>query len=182
MKKLAFAALAVSALMFTSCGGEEKKEDKKKDNKEASKEEVKEEVKEETIEVSLVEMDLSDHGYPITIEVPDDVTFEKGSYVDVLKNADGSFALTLSAMEWSKEEALGEAKKNDVNKFKEMLDETDNGYLIQTEVMGKDDFHMWMSVDGGLEEPIIFENEKGNMPTKATATVMFNSLKSAKKK
>jgi hypothetical protein len=180
MKKVSLLIVAFATLFLTSCGGEEKKDDKKSDDKkEAKKDEVQEEA---PITISLVEMDLTDHGYPVTIEVPDNVVFEKGDYNDILKNPDGTFAITITTMEWTKDEALGEAKKNDMNKLKEVLEESENGYFIQTEVMRKDDFHMWYSVDAGGEEPIIFENDKGNMPTKSVATVMWNSLKSVKVK
>ncbi len=181
MKKLALTALAFSTLMITSCGGEEKKEDKKKENKEVKNDEGKEEV-ETPKEVAMTEMDLSEHGYPLTIQVPEGATFEKGNYNDLIKTADGKFAITVEKLDWSKDEALGEAKKNDVNKLKEVLEETDNGYFIQTEVMGKDDFHMYMSFPAEGEDLIIFQNEKGAMRTKAEATTMFNSLKSIKQK
>lgn len=181
MKKLTFTALAFSALLMVSCGGEEKKEDKKKDNKEANTGGEEKEV-EEVVEVSLVEMDLSQHGYNMTIEVPSDAVFTKGDFNDEIKTPDGKFGITIETMEWSKDEALKEAKANDVNKLKEVLEESDNGYFIQTEVMGKDDFHMYMSFPAEGADFIIFQNEKGVMRTKGEATIMYNSLKSIKQK
>lgn len=181
MKKLGLTALALAALVLVSCGGEEKKEDKKKDNKEANKE-GDENNMEAPKEVAMVEMDLSEHGYPLTIQVPEGATFEKGKFDDAIKTPDGKFGITIQTMDWSKEEALGEAKKNDMNKLKEILEETENGYFIQTEVMGKDDFHMYMSFPAPEDELYIFQNEKGAMRTKAEATTMFNSLKSIKQK
>ena len=182
MKKLALAALALSSLFMISCGGEEKKDDKKKVNKEVNKDEENGDLTEAPVKVSLVEMDLSQYGYAATIEVPDDVVFEKGEFNDLLKNADGTFAVAIQRLDWTKDEAMAEAKKNDINKLKEVLEETETGYWIQTEVMRKDDFHMWLSVNDGAEAPIIFENDNGGRPTKATSAVMWNALKSVKVK
>lgn len=178
MRKIKFLSVTALSLILFACGGEEKKEEKKGDDKGAKTEQQDEVADEPVAEVKLVELDLSEHGYNITISVPEGVAFEKGKFNDALKNTDGSFSISINRLDWTKDEALKEAQANDLNKFKTMLDETDNGYHIETEVMGKADFHMWMSVNDGGEEPIIFENEKGNMPTKANSTVMFNSLKS----
>ncbi|MCB0477536.1 MAG: hypothetical protein KDC84_05205 [Crocinitomicaceae bacterium] len=180
MKKIGLTFIALASLVLVSCGGEEKSEDKKKDNKEASNE--GEENVEAPKEVAMVEMDLSEHGYPLTIMVPEGATFEKGNYNDLIKTADGKFGITIETMDWGKDEALDEAKKNDVNKLKEILEESENGYFIQTEVMGKDDFHMYMSFPAPEDELYIFQNEKGAMRTKAEATTMYESLKSIKQK
>ncbi|MEZ4937442.1 MAG: hypothetical protein R2799_07595 [Crocinitomicaceae bacterium] len=181
MKKLGLSFLALAALVLVSCGGEEKKEEKKEAKKEVASDQGEESI-EAPKEVAMVEMDLSEHGYPLTIMVPEGATFEKGKFDDAIKTADGKFAITIETMDWAKDEALEEAKKNDVNKLKEILEESENGYFIQTEVMGKDDFHMYMSFPAEEDDLYIFQNEKGAMRTKAEATTMYESLKSIKQK
>ena len=182
MKKLNLLAIAAMTFFMVSCGGEEKKEEKKTEKKGETAE--KSETPEEPVkaEVQMKDLDLSEYGYNMTISVPEDANFEKGEYNDIIKNADNSFAITVQRLEWTKDEAFTEAKANDMNKFKNLLDETDNGYFIETELMGKADYHMFMSVNDGGEELIIFENEKGMMPKKGDSEVMFNSLKSAQAK
>jgi len=179
MKKVKFLMVASFSLLMVSCGGDAKKDDKKeKGKKEVKGEETKEEVETvpETVEVVMKDIDLSEHGYNVIVSVPEGVEFTKGKWDDALANGDKSFSLVVQKIDIDKAESLNNAKENTVNKFKSVIDENDNGYLIETEVMGKADFHIFYMVGEG-DDRIVFENEKGLMPTKEGSVAMFNSLK-----
>ena len=147
-------------------------------------------------------LDLSEHDYPFTIKVPDNVEFIAEKYSDIIgdhnavkeevlaQNPDlegtklkieiarnSNFAMEVTDYGTTIEERKETWKKNDVNVVKEWVKETENGFITKNEVMNQEAYYFFytISVNGQKYE---FENYKGSQFNKAQIEAMFKACES----
>lgn len=176
--------LAFSGLLLTSCGSkeEESKEGKKEDPKEqTSGDEETQPEQEEAAElnVSLDQtLDLSQYEMPLKIQVPQGTVVDEKSYGIYIKNGEGfNFEPNVDFYE-DVAERKKELEANDLNKLKKYVKDTENGYIAQTEVMGKTEYHIFYLLKGdGFT--VSLENVKGRSYTLPEAKLMWKAFETA---
>lgn len=118
-------------------------------------------------------LDLSEHGYPFTIMVPEDAAFVDEKYNGLITNNNG-FEIEITDYGTTVEERKEEWSKNDVNVVKEWLVESDNGFVTKNEVMNQEAHYFFYSVNAG-ESGFELENVKVKNFTEQQAMDMYRA-------
>ncbi len=188
MKKT-FLLLAMTGLLVASCGDEKKEEDSEKDSKENTEEKVSDDEKlpesedkessAPTLELNG-SIDLSSIEIPLTITVPEGTEIKDESFATYVTHSEG-FSYEVIEDDgslYSLEERKEEWNDNDVNVVQSYVVDEPNGFIAETKVMGKIEYHFFYVLEGE-EMNYYFENEKGYSYSLEQAKLMFESVKTA---
>ncbi len=188
MKKT-FLLMAATGFLLTSCG-EDKKEDSDKDSKEKSNSTEQVESGEQeasvptepsapTLELNGT-VDLNAIDIPLTISVPEGTQIKDESYATYVTHSEG-FSYEVIEDDgslYSLEERKEEWNENDLNVVQKYVVDEPNGFIAETKVMNKTEYHFFYVLEGE-EMNYYFENEKGYSYSLEQAKLMFESVKTA---
>ena len=183
--KMKWMLIALLSFSMVACGDgdKEQKEGQKKENKDQAKDEGQDEQSSdddaEEIAMSLDQtLDLSQYDMPLKLKVPEGTTVDEKSYGIYIKNGEGfNFEPNVDFYE-TVAERKKELEANDLNKLKKYIKDTDNGYIAETEVMGKTEYHVFYLIKGeGFTVSI--ENVKGRPYSLPEAKLMWKAFETA---
>jgi len=142
--------------------------------------------KETTAKVpGMMELDLTSHGLPITITIPDS---SKGK-VEVVDQSWGAteikvgkeFQVSISEGEGDISLAKSDVKNNDVNKFQKYIVEEPTAILYESKITEQPEHHFYTVVKAGAKSFVI-EDIKGELFSEQLAKNMLESAKAIKEK
>ena len=140
--------------------------------------------KEAVVIPGMMEVDLSSHGMPVTIIIPDST---KGQ-LEMITQSWGAteikvgkeFQVSVIEDKGDIELAKSDIKGNDVNKFKRFLTEEPNIIVYESEIT-QPEFHMYAIIKVGNTSYVV-EDIKGEIFSEASIKAMLESAKSIKEK
>jgi hypothetical protein len=127
--------------------------------------------------VELVATDLSPAGAAATMKAPQGAKVEEQFGAVEVALADHTFHVEIHGGKADLTERKAEIAENELNKLKGYVVDEAGAVLYESEVMGKNEFHLLVNVDGG-EAGWACEDAKGPSYTRAQAQTMFDACKS----
>jgi len=159
--------LMCASLVVASCGEESKEKDApKEDQKETNSSHSDEENSISAVKIEKMEIadkiDMAEYDMNIIIPVPSETEVLNESYGTYLRKGD---VFQLEVIEdydndYTVEERKAEFEENTVNKLIKYVVDEKEGFIAETEVMGKSQYHVFYVKNGDFGR-FVFENEKG---------------------
>ena len=164
MKKIIFSLAAISAIILVSCGS--------KDNESQNAE----------VPQGMMALDLTQYGYPVSINVPDstagplEVVAQSWGAIDI--KVGNAFQLSVKDGQGNIASRKSDIAGDDVNKFKRYITDEPSTLLWESQIM-EPEFHFYTIVKIGNESYEV-EDIAGEIFSETAVTKMLEAAKAMK--